>query len=256
MPSPPADPSLALDTPDAPSRRRVLTMGYHAVAEVPAGEPGRELAVTPRGFAQHVRLLRGLGYRPAAAEELIGLSAAAPERLAVLTFDDGYRDALTTVAPLLAEHGGRATFFLNPGRWGARAPWVGGAAGRLLDAAEARELSAAGMELGAHTMTHPDLRTVSAEAARDEIVRSKEEIEAVTGRPCRSFAYPHGSFGERELALVEEAGFGLAFAWGRDWPWSRFALPRIAGPVRGGAALLAVKLTGVRRSSLSLPSRA
>jgi peptidoglycan/xylan/chitin deacetylase (PgdA/CDA1 family) len=233
-----------LDAASAPPRRRLLTLGYHAVADLPAGAPGRELCVTPRAFAGQLRLLRGLGYRLAAAEDLLDGSE---DRRAVLTFDDGYRDAITTVAPLVRRHGGRATFFLNPGRWGQDSGWVGGGAGRLLDAGEAAELAAVGMELGAHTMTHPDLRTLSDESARDEIRRSKAAVEDVAGRPCRSFAYPHGSFGERELAAVGEAGFEVAFAWGRGWPWRRLALPRLAGPVRGGAPALGLKLVGASR---------
>ena len=54
--------------------------------------------------------------------------------------------------------------------------------GRLLDRAEARELSERGMELGSHAMTHRDLRKLDDRELQDELTRSKAEIEDLTGR--------------------------------------------------------------------------
>lgn len=74
-----------------------------------------------------------------------------------------------------------------------------------------RALSGApGVTIGAHTLTHPRLAKLNVEAARAEIVESRERLEAELGMPIHHFAYPVGdptSAGPREFALAREAGF-------------------------------------------------
>jgi peptidoglycan/xylan/chitin deacetylase (PgdA/CDA1 family) len=104
---------------------------------------------------------------------------------------------------------------------------------RLLNIAELKRLSEAGMSIGAHTLSHPVLSLGSEEEARREIRDSKIEIESALGRPVWAFAYPFGNsstLGEREVRLAQEAGFTCAFLnvehWG-DGPSNLFVLPRI-----------------------------
>lgn len=225
--------------------RHPLVLAYHAVGEAPAGDDPQRLVVSPAHLRAHIRLLGALGYRFSTAEALLD-GRRDGGRTAVLSFDDGWLDALTVVAPMLEPLGARATFFVCPGTWGGQSPYVSGGCGRLLSAEQARELHAAGHELGAHTMTHPDLRSLDGATLRRELRESKAAIEDLTGEPCRTFAYPFGSAGEREVEAVAEAGFELGFGWGADLPRRRHLLPRLAGPTRHGAAGLAGKLAGLR----------
>ena len=56
-----------------------------------------------------------------------------------------------------------------------------------------RELSNAGIEIGAHTRSHPDLgRLDCPQRLRDEVVTAREELESVLGRRVRYFALPFG----------------------------------------------------------------
>lgn len=67
--------------------------------------------------------------------------------------------------------------------------------------------------IGAHTVSHPVLRTLTDEDSRREIQACRERLEAVTGTPVRHFAYPFGnraSFGPREEQLVRESGYATA----------------------------------------------
>jgi peptidoglycan/xylan/chitin deacetylase (PgdA/CDA1 family) len=76
--------------------------------------------------------------------------------------------------------------------------------------AQARELAAAGVEIGSHTVNHPILTTLDASALRDELVESKRRVEAALGQECISFAYPNGShadFGPREKAALRDHGY-------------------------------------------------
>lgn len=229
--------------------RRATALAYHGVGDVTETEDPQRLVVSPAHLEEHVRLLQRRGYEFLTAEELLARHGGAkpPPGTAVLTFDDGWADALTTAAPLLQRLGVRATFYVCPGRWGEVHPLVAAPAGRLLDAAGTRALQDdAGMELGAHSMTHPDLRALDDTALEYELAGSKAAVEEVTGRTCRTFAYPFGLMDDRVERAVAAAGYELAWGW-LPGPWRPLAAPRLPAPPRNGARRLALKMLGLRR---------
>ena len=112
-----------------------------------------------------------------------------------------------------------------------------------------RELDRQGMEIGAHTVSHPILTSLDDDSARIEISASKQQLEAILGKPVRLFAYPNGKVGkdydQRHVAMVREAGFSAAFttAIGAVGPvHDAFQLPRSrpwdASPFWFGARLM------------------
>lgn len=225
--------------------RPAVTLVYHAVGPVDDADDPARLVVSSERLASQLRLLRLLGYRFRTAEELA--AGGRPVRgEVVLTFDDGYSSWLDHALPVLAGFGVRATFYVCPGLFGSRKPEIRGEAGRLVDETGARALVEAGMELGAHSLTHPDLRGLDDEVLAAEIAGSKAAVEELTGRPCRTFAYPFGLSDERVRAAVAEGGFELAFGW-LPGPWRPLDAPRLPAPPRHGGARLAAKLLGVRR---------
>jgi peptidoglycan/xylan/chitin deacetylase (PgdA/CDA1 family) len=123
----------------------------------------------------------------------------------VVTFDDGYRDNLTRALPLLRCLGVRATFFVVSGavgdanRWTPEPP-LGGRP--LLGWDGVRDLLAARMEIGSHTVTHADLTEVEPEVAVRELTESRSRLEQELGVAVRHFAFPYG---KRSPALREAA---------------------------------------------------
>jgi peptidoglycan/xylan/chitin deacetylase (PgdA/CDA1 family) len=225
-----------------------VVLAYHGVNDVDAHDDPMRLVTPPRILREQVRWLQRRGYRFLTAEELLAETAGGRPRprTAVLTFDDGWRDAVDVTSPLLQELGVRATYYLNPGRWGGQHPDVTGPAGRLLEEDQARSLQEAGMDLGAHTMTHPDLRLLDPAARAWELAASKAAVEQITGRPCRTLAYPFGLFDTAVAAAVADAGYEMALSW-QPGPWrGPFAVPRLPAPPRNGARRLALKLYGLR----------
>lgn len=98
---------------------------------------------------------------------------------------------------------------------------------------QVRSLRELGMDVGAHTISHPILTRLSAADALAEIAGSKEELERVLGEPVRLFAYPNGVPGQDYAAvhakIVRDCGFNAAVstAWGAASALSdRFQLPR------------------------------
>jgi peptidoglycan/xylan/chitin deacetylase (PgdA/CDA1 family) len=95
-------------------------------------------------------------------------------------------------------------------------------------AEEVRALSA-DVEFGSHGLSHESLPTLPRAAKAEEIGRSVERCEALTGEPPRSFAYAFGDHDDEAEQLVEAAGFVCACTT-EQRPLRpdarRFALPR------------------------------
>jgi peptidoglycan/xylan/chitin deacetylase (PgdA/CDA1 family) len=105
----------------------------------------------------------------------------------------------------------------------------------MMSASQLRELGALGMEVGAHTVTHPILARLPPEVARREIHDSKRRLEDILRVPVRAFAYPNGrpgtDYGPEHAAMVREAGFAAAAstAWGAaTMAADRYQIPRVA----------------------------
>jgi len=120
----------------------------------------------------------------------------------------------------LAEKILRHVKHLHPAQRSARVEALSGGLDRLLPddlmmtSVQLRWLVDAGMEIGAHTVNHPILVTLSDEEAKMEIADSREVLQRITGKPVTSFAYPNGrpgdDFGSRDRDLVESLGFERA----------------------------------------------
>ena len=107
----------------------------------------------------------------------------------VVTFDDGYRDFVDHVVPVLANHRIPAVLYLATGLLDGSAS--GADLGPPLTWGALAEAVASGfVTIGAHTHSHADLSIASATEARDEMRKSRDLIEDRLGLPCRHFAYP------------------------------------------------------------------
>lgn len=226
--------------------RPPVVLAYHGVGEPGSSDPER--LVLPVGrFDSQLRWLRRVGYRFLTMADLVDAGGRPPPRTAVLTFDDGWADATTTLLPKLNRLGIRATFYVCPGWLGGQHPLVAGAAGRLMAARDIESLAQSGMDIGSHTMVHRDLRGLSDEELHDDLRQSKEAVETITEQACRTLAYPYGLFDARVEAATAGAGYDLSLAW-LPGEWRPTAVPRIPAPPRNGGARLLLKLLGVRRS--------
>lgn len=165
-----------------------------------------------------MRFLAERGYRGVTVQE--ALDRPAPGTVAV-TFDDGFRSVLEQGHPILERFGFRATVFVTtdfldlqaPLSWPGVDGWLEGPHESELAPLswnDARRLTDAGWEIGAHTRTHCDLTAVSDARLAAELTGSRRRCEEELGRPCRSFAYPFGAHDQRVVEAVRSAGFAIA----------------------------------------------
>jgi peptidoglycan/xylan/chitin deacetylase (PgdA/CDA1 family) len=225
--------------------RTPLALAYHSVADVDPQTDPKFLVNSPKTLESQLRFLLRLGYTFRTAEEVADAGVLRSGE-AVATFDDGWVNNLTVAAPLLERLGIRATFYVCPGLFETQHQDVSGEAGRLMSAAQVRELSERGHEVAPHTLTHPNLKRLGDAELSRELRDSKAAVEDLTGRRSRTFAYPFGIFADREVYAVREAGFELAWAW-LPGPWRLLSAPRLPAPPRDGWPRLALKAMGIRR---------
>jgi peptidoglycan/xylan/chitin deacetylase (PgdA/CDA1 family) len=188
---------------------------YHSIS----GDPApwiRRFAVTPDEFARQLDIIGEQGTATLTVSELVAAldrdPAGLPERTVLITFDDGFADFHEHALPALAERGLASTLYVTTGFVGGRTGHGEADGERMLDWAQLAELRDAGVEIGGHTHSHPQLDTLRRRRAAEEIERCKSLLEERLGVEVPSFAYPHGYFGARVRRLVVEAGYHSACA--------------------------------------------
>lgn len=85
---------------------------------------------------------------------------------------------------------------------------------------QVQQMAQAGVEIGAHTCSHPILTTLDESQLRTELTASRAYLQQLIDKPIRFFAYPNGKRGQdydlRERDMVKTLGFDAALStnWG------------------------------------------
>lgn len=186
---------------------------YHNVAEVPDGlhPDGRCLYVTPGAFAAQMGLLHRAGWRGVSMSDAMPyLRGGKRGRVVAITFDDGYLDNLENAMPVLQRYGFGATCYVVNGCIGQHNLWDTGKLGvrkPMMTPDQLHAWRAGGMEIGAHTRSHPHLTQCDDAQLRDEVAGGKAELEDLLGVPVPQFCYPFGDADARVAQVVRDAGY-------------------------------------------------
>ena len=237
------------------SAARVPILMYHSVSDSLFGKshPYYQINCSPPVFARQMRWLRQNGYRTMDLTQMWKAMEAGQDvsKTVVITFDDGYRDFYTDALDAMRQCGFSATIFLATDRIQNSPVRIDGV--DYLTWSEVAELHKAGIQFGSHTVSHPDLRSLSPEQIEYELGCSKETIEQKLGAPVESFSYPFAfpeedkTFTQFLVGILENLGFenGVSTIIGRAGKHdNRYYLPRLPVNSWDDAALLRAKLEG------------
>jgi peptidoglycan/xylan/chitin deacetylase (PgdA/CDA1 family) len=191
---------------------------YHSISEE-AAPRFRPYAVTPRHFSEHMTALDEGGFTPVTVTGFCDLTRSEspvwPERPVVITFDDAFRDFRETALGALLDHGFPATLYVPTSYVGATSRWLareGEATRPMLTWSALEEVARAGIEVGSHTQTHPQLDLLPMAAVETQLLESKHELEQRLQSSVTTFAYPFGYWSRPVRQLVEQAGYSSACA--------------------------------------------
>ena len=178
---------------------------YHSVRPDFLGESvmQKSFSITPETFEAQLQYLETHGYTSITLDELeldIENGTTSPiAKPVVLTFDDGNRNQYEYAFPLLKKYHDTATFFIYTNPIGKDPDFM------TWD--QVKELDAAGMTIGDHTLSHPYLSKLTPQELRIEVLGAKLVLEDHLGKSVVHFASPFGSTSDELVALLKEAGF-------------------------------------------------
>jgi peptidoglycan/xylan/chitin deacetylase (PgdA/CDA1 family) len=216
---------------------------YHVIAPSPAGVPYPDLYVKPADFTAQMTWLKQHRFHPVTLQRVYDhwtAGASLPAHPIVLSFDDGYLSQYTRAYETLLRYHWPGVEnvevnFLQP--VGGLRPW------------RVRRMIAAGWEIDAHTLTHPDLTHVNDAQLAREVAGSRAALRNRFHVPVNFFCYPSGRYDAHVIAEVQKAGYlgATTTNYGLARPPNLFTLDRIRINGSGGLAGFAAKLQGLTR---------
>jgi peptidoglycan/xylan/chitin deacetylase (PgdA/CDA1 family) len=161
------------------------------------------LFVSPEEFDAELAYLKQNNYHTVSFTDLADYlenGKKLPERPVIISLDDGWENQFEYGFPILQKYHDTATFYVVTNYLDHE---------NFMTTEQLKTMVAAGMSIGCHTRSHPPLPGVSSERAWDEIAGAKAILEQA-GFKIDTFAYPYGSYDERVVDMVEDAGFRSA----------------------------------------------
>lgn len=167
---------------------------------------GWRYCISPEDFRGQLLRLRRLGWDfVSLADYIKGLTERPDTRkVAAITFDDGWLDNFVYAVPILQELDVEATIFVVSGEM-CGVPWK-----RRMSTAQLRSLHQTGVEVGAHTRSHPNLTQLNEQQLNEELAGCRDDIENTLGRQVRYLAYPGGRFNSRVVEAAQSIGYEAA----------------------------------------------
>jgi peptidoglycan/xylan/chitin deacetylase (PgdA/CDA1 family) len=199
-------PTAFVTAPASGKAAVVPILMYHHLQDLPDGasELLQTWTVAPANFDAQMNLLAQRGYHTITMAQLVGQLKGGkplPARPIVISFDDGWAEQYSVAFPILKKHNLIGTFFVytRPLDHAQFMSW-----------AQLQEMTTAGMDVQAHTLTHPHLRALTPDEAMKEISESKTILETRLGKPIVAFAYTFGEYNASIIDMLKRAGYESA----------------------------------------------
>ncbi|MFN3966165.1 MAG: polysaccharide deacetylase family protein [Endomicrobiia bacterium] len=186
---------------------KTFILTYHIVDEYQGGYKG--LTVRPKTLDRQMKYLYNRGYKTIPLSELVQIlkdKKEIPTKKFVLTFDDGYENFYKNALPILRKYGFTATVFITAGNIGKVCSYPHCPPEKHLSKEQIKEISEF-VDIGAHSVKHPDLTKISKEEVYIEAMESKNLLEKIIKKPVKIFCYPFGNYSEEVKSIIKETGF-------------------------------------------------
>ncbi len=183
------------EIPDMP----ILMYHYIRTLDDPNDKIGTNLSVNPEAFAKQLDLIVEKGYTTITFKDIE--AGNIPAKPVILTFDDGYADFYTSAYPEIKKRKMKAVSFIIVNDIGKS---------NYMSRDQINELRQSNIEIGSHTLSHPDLTKISSDKIDTELKQSKENLETMFGIKVISLCYPSGKTNSEVETIAKNIGYTYA----------------------------------------------
>jgi peptidoglycan/xylan/chitin deacetylase (PgdA/CDA1 family) len=190
------------------SRKQVPILCYHQVRDWKPTDSkmAKDYIIPPAVLKDQLKMLHDSGYHTILPDQLyayLNTGAALPSKPVMLTFDDTDEDQYTVAFPEMNKYGFKGVFFIMTVSLG-RLP-------HYMSREQVKEISDAGNVIGSHTWDHHNVKKYQGQDWAIQIDKPTKQLEALTGKPIRYFAYPFGLWNPQAIPELKKRGFIAAF---------------------------------------------
>ena len=222
------------------ARPEVPILCYHQVRDwKPAdSKSARDYIVPEAAFRAQMKMLADSGYHtilPDQLYEYLNTGKALPSKPVMLTFDDTDLDQYTFARPEMEKHGFKGVFFVMTVSLGRP---------RYMSKEQVKALSDAGHAIGSHTWDHHNVKKYQGDDWKIQIEKPSKQLEEITGKRIRYFAYPFGLWNPQAIPELKKRGMLAAFQLyaPRDQQDPLFTIRRIIVPGTWSGPALAARM--------------
>ena len=160
---------------------------YHSI-----NNDNSNLSLTINEFEKHIIYLKKKNFKTINFNQV----NKSDDKNIIITFDDGYKDLITNVLPILKRYGFTATCFIVSDLLGGKNTWDINKNNylekELMNKNDILEWVSNGMFIGSHSHNHPNLTLLNNNEITNQLDKSKKVLENITGSEVISFSYPYG----------------------------------------------------------------
>ncbi|MDP4213324.1 MAG: polysaccharide deacetylase family protein [Bacteroidota bacterium] len=188
-------------------KKQIPVLCYHQIRDwKPAdSKTSRTYIVPPVAFATQMKMLADSGYHSVSPDQVYAYlitGAALPPKPIMLTFDDTDLDQFTIAYPEMKKYGFKGVFFIMTVSLGRK---------HYMSKDQVRQLSDEGHSIESHTWDHHNVKKYSGNDWVTQIDKPTKELESITGKAIRYFAYPFGLWNTAAIPELKKRGFLAAF---------------------------------------------
>jgi peptidoglycan/xylan/chitin deacetylase (PgdA/CDA1 family) len=188
-------------------KKQIPVLCYHQIRDwrTTDSKTSRTYIVPPAAFAAQMRMLADSGYHSISPDQLYAYlltGARLPSKPIMLTFDDTDLDQFTVAYPEMKKYGFKGVFFIMTVSLGRP---------HYMSKDQVRQLSDEGHVIGSHTWDHHNVKKYASNDWVTQIEKPTRQLEAITGKTIRYFAYPFGLWNTAAIPELKKRGFLAAF---------------------------------------------
>ena len=210
------------------AKPQIPILCYHQIRDWRAtdSKKAKDYIVPVQIFKDQLKMLADSGFHTISPDELVNYLAyrgSLPSRPILLTFDDTDLPQYTIAKPEMEKYGFKGTFFIMTVSLGRP---------NYMTREQVKELAMAGNTIGSHTWDHKNVKKYTTEDWVIQVDRPTRQLEAITGKPIKYFAFPFGLWNREAIPQLKERGFMAAFQLStkRDELEPLFTIRRIIVP--------------------------